>query len=157
MSIFLLLVLTVFVARVVSAGFVRFCLFLLCSFCLLTCNKYSPSGESFGCAFLSLFVFFLLVSCSSFWVCCFLAVAIRDKYRRPGPCGHSNAFFSCPPIVHGPAAPIPVIHGQPRFSGLVCVFVALAHVYFWPRHRCAGSAQVCLTACLALGVSPVCR
>ena len=75
--------------------------------------------------------FFLLVYCPTCWLCVFLLFATLGKYRRPGPCGHSNAFFASSPMLYWPTTPILTIHVHLYTSDLVCVPVASVYLCFW--------------------------
>jgi len=130
-----------FVARVVSGCFLRSFCFLLCLFCIWTSYEYYLGGVSFGVHILALFRFSLADLLWFFLVCCFLADTIRGKYRRAGPCGHSNVFFACRPIVYEPTASIRTIHGYPRASDLVCEVVGSVNVCFCP---CAHVVKSCV-------------
>ena len=144
---FLPLVLAAFIDRVVLAGLVRFCLLLLCSFYLLICNKQYPCGGSFGFEFLPLVTLFLLVSCSSFWFAVFLLFTIREKYRRPGPCGHFHVFLACPPYCIDPLRPSPPfvgIYAPPVLC--VCLLFACMCVFGHMR-MLLGRGHVGLPAC----------
>ena len=90
--------------------------------------------------FFRLLAFFWLVCWCLFLVCCFLAVVRLDKYRRPDPCEHYHAFFTCSPIVYLSTASIPTIYGHRCTSGLVCVSVASVHVCLW---SCAHIVRSC--------------
>ena len=151
MLLFLLLVLAVFLARVGSAATMCFFLFLLRLFCVGVANIYNLGELPFGCAFFHLFTFFLAGFLCLFLVCCFLAVARLDEYRRPGPCEHSHAFFACSSIVYWPTAPISTIHGHRYTPGLVCVSVASVHMCFWQYAHVARSCawQRSSATCLA--------
>jgi hypothetical protein len=132
MLLLLCLVLALFSARVGSARLARFFRFLFYCFWLLASGWQYLGGAYFGYTIIAVFARFVAGFLLFFLVCCFLAVVTRGKYRRPGPCGHSHAFFACPPIPDWSTAPIPTIHGHPCAFGLVCVFVPSAHVDFRP-------------------------
>ena len=129
-----------FCPRVSSADIVCLFLFLLRFFRLCNANRHNLGVWSFGWVFFRLLAFFWLVCWCLFLVCCFLAVVRLDKYRRPDPCDHYHAFFTCSPIVYISTTPIPTIHGHRCTSGLVCVSVASVHVCLWP---CAHIVRSC--------------
>lgn len=98
MLVFLPLVLLVLQGRVILAGSVCFCFFLLCYFCLFAKGMQYFGGVCLVALNLPLFAFFQAGLLFFFLSCVFLLFATRGKYRRPGPCGHPNAFFTCLPI-----------------------------------------------------------
>ena len=132
MLLFLPLVFLVFCGPADSAGSVCFCPFLLCSLCPLTDNMQYLSALLLVALRLTLFAFFLAGLFGFLFLCVFLLFATRGKYRRPGPCGHANAFFACPPILNWSTTPILTIHGHLCTPDLVCVPVARVHVCLWP-------------------------
>ena len=135
MLLFLPLVLLVLQGRVILAGSVCFCFFLFCSFCLLVKGRQCFSGLCLVALCLLLVAFFQAGLLFFFLFCIFLLFATRGEYRRPGPCGHSNAFFACPPILDWSTTTILAIHEHLCTSDLVCVPVVSVHVCFrsWPH------------------------
>ena len=101
MSLFLLLVVGAFCVLLFRLVSCVPCLFFALFFVLA--SNWSKLGDIyFSYNIFSLFACFLAGLLCFFLVCCFLTVAIRDKYRRPGPCEHPHAFFAWPPILNWP-------------------------------------------------------
>ena len=120
-----------FLCPVVSARFVRSLLFFFALFFCFGLKCIERSLCLFVCDIFALFVCFLAGLLCFFLVCCFLAVVVRGKYRRPGPWAHPYALFTCPPILNWPTQFIPTIGGHICTSSLVCVLAVCVHVYFW--------------------------
>ena len=74
-----------FLCPVVSARFVRSLLFFFALFFCFGLKCIERSLCLFVCDIFALFVCFLAGLLCFFLVCCFLAVVVRGKYRRPGP------------------------------------------------------------------------
>ena len=144
--LFLPLALLVFCGPAGSAGSVCFCLFLLCSLCLLANNRQYLGGLLLVALCLSLFAFFLAGLLFLLLFCVFLLFVTRDKYRRPGPCGHSNAFLTCPPPYFidplRPYSPFMGISAPPFLC--VCLLLVCMCVFGHAR-MLLGRAQVCLS------------
>ena len=97
---FLLLGLTVFALVLVRPiSCVSFC-FCCASFVFVMLIGITSVFDLLVGLFFRLLAFFWLVCWCLFLVCCFLAVVRLDKYRRPDPCDHYHAFFTCSPIVY---------------------------------------------------------
>ena len=103
----------IFLRQIVCCCFCRLCFlcFVAPLIQLVPCASAPFCSARFACSlikvnisvvcfwlyfFLSLFAFFLAGLFGFLFLCVFLLFATRDKYRRPGPCGHSNTFFACP-------------------------------------------------------------
>ena len=96
MLLLLLLVVTVFCVLLFRLVSCVTCFFLRCFF-VLASHWSQPGGVYFVYSIFALFECFLAGLLCFFLVWCFLAVAIRDKYRRPGPCEHPATCFLCLP------------------------------------------------------------
>ena len=126
----LLLALTVFFARVISAGIVRFFIFLLRCFSFWSSNEHKLGDLSLVWNILPVFVFFLAGLLCFFLFYSFFAFVIRYKHRRLGPCRHFHTLFACPPMPNLSTARIPTIRVHPYTSGIACVTVASDQVCF---------------------------
>ena len=149
MLLFFLLGLTVFplvLVRPISC--VSFC-FCCASFVSVMLIGITSVFDLLVGLFFRLLAFFWLVCWCLFLVCCFLAVVRLDKYRRPDPCEHYHAFFTCSPIVY-----IYQLRPSPPFMGIdthpvlfVCLLLACMYVCGHVRIL-LGRVHMCLPTCL---------